>query len=82
MAHELGHAVFHMKEDCCFIKNYTLFLTSRLELQANMFAAELIIPDDILEKFTYFPVQNIAEHTGLSTELVQYRLQGLQLSAI
>lgn len=43
MAHELGHAELHKRENCYFIKNKTLLLTSKLEIQANYFAAELLI---------------------------------------
>gem|GEM_PF-108577 len=48
MAHELGHAIMHRKENCYFIRNKTLMLTSKLEIEANTFAAELLIPDEII----------------------------------
>ena len=44
-AHELGHAFLHRTKECAFIKNHTLLLTSWVEREANMFAAELLIPD-------------------------------------
>ena len=40
MAHELGHAIMHRKENCYFIRNKTLMLTSKIEIEANTFAAE------------------------------------------
>ena len=45
VAHELGHAFLHRTKECAFIKNRTLLLTSWVEREANMFAAELLIPD-------------------------------------
>ena len=45
LAHELGHAFLHRTRDCAFIKNHTLLLTSKIEQEANHFAAELLIPD-------------------------------------
>lgn len=54
-AHELGHALLHssnkhyLKYDkgISFIQDYTLFPTNSIEeLQANKFAAELLIHDD------------------------------------
>lgn len=47
LAHELGHSIMHRKENCYFIRNKTLMLTSKLEIEANTFAAELLIPDEI-----------------------------------
>ena len=48
MAHELAHSIMHRKENCYFIRNKTLLLTSEIETEANMFAAELLIPDDLI----------------------------------
>ena len=48
MAHELGHAILHRKQNCYFIRNKTLFLNSKTEKEANQFAADLLIDDDIL----------------------------------
>lgn len=46
MAHELGHSIMHRKENCYFIRNKTLLLNSKIEIEANTFAAELLIPDE------------------------------------
>jgi len=43
MAHELGHAIMHRKENCYFIRNKTFLLTSTNEIEANKFAMELLI---------------------------------------
>ena len=48
MAHELAHSIMHRKENCYFIRNRTLMLTSKIEIEANTFAAELLIPDEII----------------------------------
>ena len=45
LSHELGHAFLHRTKDCAFIKNHTLLLTSKIEQEANLFAAELLVPD-------------------------------------
>ena len=79
MAHELGHAILHMKEDCCFIKNHTLFLASRLEIQANLFTAELILPDGSLQEYAQLSVYDAANILGLNSDLVRYRLGGIQV---
>ena len=62
MAHELGHAILHRTENCCFLENKTLFLTSKIEMQANLFAAELLVPDDLIYRCEYegFNIRQIA----------------------
>lgn len=53
VAHELGHAFLHRTKECAFIKNHTLLLTSWVEREANLFVAELLIPDDFDDGFVY-----------------------------
>ena len=73
MAHELGHAILHRKENCYFIRNKTFLLTSKNEIEANTFAAELLLPDDLfLDNKDYTFVQ-IARLTGYSEDLVKLK---------
>ncbi len=48
LAHELGHAILHNSKDIQTLKDYDLFpkYSNRLEVEANTFAAELLIDDD------------------------------------
>ena len=55
-AHELGHAFLHRTRECAFIKNRTLMLTSWIEREANLFAAELLIPDGT-ENSVIYPLE-------------------------
>ncbi|MEC1437381.1 ImmA/IrrE family metallo-endopeptidase [Bacillus sonorensis] len=41
-AHELGHAIFHPDANTPFLKRQTLFSTDRIELEANLFAINLL----------------------------------------
>ena len=56
MAHELGHAVLHRKENCYFIRNKTLLLNSKKEIEANKFAMELLLPDSFLDEYRDFTI--------------------------
>jgi len=49
MAHMLGHAVLHLKESCYFTHDKTPLLTSEIECQANMFAVELLLPNESIK---------------------------------
>jgi Zn-dependent peptidase ImmA (M78 family) len=57
MAHELGHMIVHAKDDVTFDKNFVYFRDSRSstgllpkEVEANAFAAELLMPAERLTK--------------------------------
>ena len=76
MAHELGHAVMHRRQNCYFLRNKTLFLTSKIEREANLFAAHLLISEDCLEENRSYTVEQLARLTGYSEEFVRLRLSG------
>lgn len=54
LAHELGHAILHNTKDVQALKDYDLFpkYSSKIEIEANTFAAELII-DENLDDYEY-----------------------------
>jgi Zn-dependent peptidase ImmA (M78 family) len=47
-AHELGHSLLHPRVNTPFLRNNTLLSVNRIEVEANRFAVELLIPDDVL----------------------------------
>lgn len=47
-AHELGHAILHPTLNCTFLRKYTFLNTDRYEVEANLFAAELVIQNTLL----------------------------------
>lgn len=76
MSHELGHAVLHRKENCYFIRNKTLLLNSKIEIEANKFAAFLLLPDDVVKEYTNlgFTVNQISRITGYDEKIIKLRL--------
>ena len=68
MAHELGHAIMHRKENCYFIRNKTLLLNSKMEIEANTFAAELLIPDELILENPGLSESQIARLTGYNED--------------
>lgn len=52
-AHELGHVFLHHGLNFYFITEYTHFPVSKFELEANIFAAELLISDNTLLSYKY-----------------------------
>ena len=75
VAHELGHALLHRKENCAFIKNKTLLLTSGIEREANQFAAHLLISDDMLQNYSGCTQSQFCDCTGYPKELIELRLK-------
>lgn len=73
MAHELGHAILHRKENCYFIRNKTLLLNSKTEIEANTFAAELLIPDDLIFEYPDMTASQIARIAGYSEQIMYFK---------
>lgn len=57
LAHELGHALLHHSKEIQALKDYDLFpnFNSQLEIEANTFAAELLIDDNIESDYILNP---------------------------
>ncbi|MGE7838040.1 ImmA/IrrE family metallo-endopeptidase [Viridibacillus arvi] len=76
-AHELGHAVLHPRANTPFMKRNTLLSVSRIEVEANTFAAELIIPDDLIKECDQLTVYEIASLHNVPVEIALLKCKGL-----
>lgn len=72
-AHELAHAIFHPKVNCCFLQNYTLLSVNKIEIQANKFCAYLLLTDEILADCEGLTYKQIACLTSVPIEIVTLR---------
>ena len=71
LAHELGHALLHYNQDIRFIKEYTLFPIGKYEIEANKFAAELLIDEaEICKDWT---TAEISAALNVPKQLVEYK---------
>ena len=75
MAHELGHAILHRKQNCYFIRNKTLLLNSKTEMEANKFAIELLIPNEIILENWQYTTSQLSRLTGYNEKLIELRLK-------
>ncbi|WP_242237401.1 ImmA/IrrE family metallo-endopeptidase [Bacillus cereus group sp. BfR-BA-01316] len=66
-AHELGHAILHPKANTPFLRNQTFFSVDRLEIEANTFAVELLLTDEMISAYqdTHLSIQEVAEIYGV-----------------
>ena len=76
LAHEIGHAVLHPRQNCYFLRDKTLLLPG-IEREANLFAAELLIADEMLFEAVdcSYTVRQLARMAGCCEELVKLRLE-------
>lgn len=52
-AHELGHAILHPDSNTPFLKKHTLFSTDKIEMEANVFAMNLLFKEkDLYNQLT------------------------------
>lgn len=79
LAHELGHAVLHTRSNTKFLRANTLFSINKIEKEANIFAAELLINDDELKEEHHLSLQQIASLHMIPIELIELKRKGLFL---
>lgn len=73
MAHELAHSIMHRKENCYFIRNKTFLLTSKIETEANIFAAELLIPDELIYNNSGMSQSQLARLCGYDEMIMKFK---------
>ena len=72
-AHELGHAVMH-REDYFFFNwmNDTTY-RNRAEIEAQTFAAELLVPDSVVLEHPGFTLNQLSALTGYAEEFLKFK---------
>lgn len=76
-AHELGHAICHHDINTPFLKRHTLFSIDKIEREANTFAAELLLPDELLRTNHDISLFTIAEMCGVPAKLVELKYKNI-----
>lgn len=72
-AHELGHAILHTKSNVYFNNSKTYLLQSKFENQANLFASELLINDNLLVSYQGYSLETISDFTGIDTKYLKLK---------
>lgn len=79
-AHELGHAILTPTSPCYFYSDYTFFKKSKPEIEANTFAAELLITNgDILEHQSY-TTEQLSRVVGYDKKLIELRMKNCDIN--
>ena len=74
-AHELGHMFLHKKANAIFMDSRTQLTTSKYENEADRFAADLMIPDDVIEDNIDLSLDQLSRLFGYNKRLVELRLK-------
>lgn len=74
-AHELGHAILHPNASTPFLRSKTFLSVDKLEMEANEFAVNLLIPDEIITEHRNYTTEQLARLLGYNQKLVEMRLK-------
>lgn len=75
IAHELGHALLHANGNTMYIHEYTLFPRGKFEIEANKFAAELLIDENDIDKqyMQDMSTDQLARYFQVPKQLLEYK---------
>lgn len=77
--HELGHAILQPDISISFFIENPLLLKNVYEIEADTFTAELLLDDNILEKYEGFTIEQIAAAENVPKRLVELKFRDLSL---
>ena len=74
-AHELGHAIIHPNASTPFLRSKTLLSVDKLEIEANTFAVNLLISDEIILENKNYSAEQLSRLLGYDQLLIELRLK-------
>lgn len=76
IAHELGHAILHTNLNVSYCTS-SLISNEKLELQANKFAAELLLEDNIEDMYKHFTIKELAAIYNVPERLIELKYKDI-----
>ncbi len=81
IAHEIGHYILHLKNEILHYDNHAFYRADNVlnsdEVEANYFAAELLMPEELVVKLIdkgINSIQDLAKRFDVSEDAMRYRL--------
>lgn len=74
-AHELGHMLMHKKANAVYMDTKTCFNTNKYEIEANTFASNLLIPDEVILENCNLTTEQLSRLLGYEQSIVELRLK-------
>lgn len=78
LAHEIGHIILH-PYSTVFAMRHTLLVTDKQELEADRFAINLLLTDEMLQTNPHYTIDQWASVLGLPREIVELRFEEVLL---
>lgn len=72
-AHELGHAICHSDLNVQLLCEGAFYAKGKFERQANAFAVELLLPDDLLQEYPDTTIYQLARSAGVPEEFTELK---------
>lgn len=72
-SHELGHAILQPDLAISFFIENPLLIKNKYEIEADSFAAELLLEDKLLERYEGFNIEQIALSENVPTRLIELK---------
>lgn len=74
-AHELGHMLLHKKANAIFMDSRTQLNTAKYEAEADRFAMNLLVPDEIFNEYLDYTMSQLSRLIGYEERLIELRLK-------
>lgn len=72
-AHELGHVIFHPKDNISFLKNVTTCPPKGFERTAHTFAVELLLLDELIQEYPDHSMYTLGKMVGVPEKLIDLK---------
>ena len=79
LTHELGHVYVHPNINTFKIHEIDPVWVKHLELEADTFASEYLLDDDIFEKYIDLSFEQLSSELGVSTHLFMLKFNNLSI---
>jgi len=76
-AHEMGHMFLHKKANAIFMDTRTGFNTSRFEKEADTFAMDLLVGDDLMAEYREYSTDQLSRLLGYEQRLIELRMKDM-----
>lgn len=80
-AHELGHMMMHKNSNAIYMDTQTFFNTNKLEIEANTFAVNLLIPDETIVENKNYTTEQFSRLLGYNQKLIELRLKSFNFES-
>jgi Zn-dependent peptidase ImmA (M78 family) len=78
-AHEMGHMFLHKKTNAIFMDTRTGLNTNRYEKEADTFAMDLLVGDNILAEYQEYSMEQLSRLLGYEQRLIELRLKNFNI---